>query len=66
MLILNNCLSETIIKFGEILERLQPTRMTDHIGSFIDNMYFLHSIKHTTLSGNIITDISDYLPSLII
>ena len=44
---------------------LQPTRIIDNNRpSLIDNV-FLNSIEHETLSGNLITKISDHLPSFI-
>ncbi len=44
---------------------LQPTRIIDNNRpSLIDNV-FLNSIEHETLSGNLITKISDHLPNFI-
>ena len=44
---------------------LQPTRITDHSATLIDNIYF-NSIEHVTISGNLIYDISDHLPNFLI
>ena len=42
---------------------LQPTRIIEsNKPSLIDNI-FLNSIEHSTLSGNLITKISDHLPN---
>ena len=34
---------------------LQPTRITDHSSTLIDNIFF-NSIEHFTISGNIVYD----------
>lgn len=44
---------------------LQPTRITDHSATLIDNIFF-NSLAHHTISGNIIYDISDHLPNFLI
>jgi len=44
---------------------LQPTRITDHSETLIDNIFF-NSLSHHTISGNIIYDISDHLPNFLI
>ena len=44
---------------------LQPTRITDHSATLIDNI-FLNSIEHFTISGNIVHDLSDHLPNFLI
>ena len=43
----------------------QPTRITDHTATLIDNIYF-NSIDHYTISGNILSDITDHLPNFLI
>ena len=43
----------------------QPTRITDHSATLIDNIYF-NSIEHETLSGNLICDITDHFPNFLI
>ena len=44
---------------------LQPTRITDHSATLIDNIY-LNSIEHYPVSGNLIFDITDHLPNFLI
>ena len=40
---------------------LQPTRITDHSATLIDNIFF-NSLEHFAISGNIIYNIADHLP----
>jgi uncharacterized protein (DUF2249 family) len=44
---------------------LKPTRITDHAATLIDNIFF-NSLEHLTLSGNVVSDISDHLPNFLI
>ena len=44
---------------------LQPTRITDHSATLIDNIFF-NSLEHFTISGNIIYDLTDHLPNFLI
>ena len=44
---------------------LHPTRVTDHSATVIDNI-FSNNTSHKTVSGNIITQISDHFPQFII
>ena len=44
---------------------LQPTRITDHSSTLIDNI-FLNSIEHFVISGNVVYDLTDHLPNFII
>lgn len=44
---------------------IQPTRITDHSATLIDNIFF-NSVSHHTISGNILDDLSDHLPNFII
>ena len=44
---------------------LQPTRITGHSKTLIDNIFF-NSLEHFTISGNIIYDITDHLPNFLI
>ena len=44
---------------------LQPTRITDHSETLIDNIFF-NSLEHLTLSGNIVYDLTDHLPNFLI
>ena len=46
-------------------EILQPTRITEHSATLIDNIFF-NSINHHTISGNIIHDLTDHLPNFLI
>ena len=40
---------------------LQPTRITDHSATLIDNTFF-NLLQHFKISGNVIYDISNHLP----
>ena len=44
---------------------LQPTRITDHSKTLIDNIFF-NSLEHSTISENIIYEITDHLPNFLI
>jgi hypothetical protein len=44
---------------------LKPTRITDHSSTLIDNIFF-NSLDHSTLSGNIVYDLTDHLPNFLI
>ena len=44
---------------------LQPTRITDHSATLIDNIFF-NSLEHIVISGNILCDITDHLPNFLI
>ena len=44
---------------------LQPTRITDHSATLLNNI-FLNSLEHFTISGNIIYDLTDHLPNFLI
>ena len=44
---------------------LQPTRITDHSATLIDNIFF-NSLKHFTISGNIVYDLTDHLANFLI
>ena len=44
---------------------LQPTRITDHSSTLIDNIFF-NSITHHTISGIGIYDLTDHLPNFLI
>ena len=43
----------------------QPTRITDHSATLIDNIFF-NSIEHFTVSGNIVYDLTDHLANFLI
>ena len=44
---------------------LQPTRITDHSVTLIDNIFF-NSLEHFTISGNLIYDLTDHLPNFLV
>jgi hypothetical protein len=44
---------------------LQPTRITDHSATLIDNIFF-NSVNHHAVSGNIIYDLTDHLPNFLV
>ena len=44
---------------------LQPTHITGHLETLIDNIFF-NSITHHAVSRNIVYDLSDHLPNLFI
>lgn len=45
---------------------LQPTRITDHSATLIDNIFFNGSIEHLSISGNIVYPLTDHLPNFLI
>ena len=47
------------------LHILQPTRITDHSATFIDNIFF-NSLEHFAISGNIICNIAYHLANFLI
>lgn len=44
---------------------MQPTRITNHSATLIDNIFF-NSLEHFTISGNIIYDLTDHLSNFLI
>ena len=44
---------------------LQPTRITNHSATLIENIFF-NSIEHHVISGNILYDLTDHLPNFLI
>ena len=44
---------------------LQPTRVTDHSATLIDNIFF-NSLEYSVISGNIVYDLTDHLPNFLI
>ena len=44
---------------------LQPTRVTEASATLIDNIY-ANCINHSSISGNIVTNISDHFPQFLI
>ena len=55
----------TLSSYYILPQILQPTRITKHTATLIDNI-FLCSIDHITISGNLIYDITDHLPNFLI
>ena len=47
------------------LHILQPTRITSHSATLIDNIFF-NSLSHHTVSGNVVYDLSDNRPNFLI
>ena len=43
----------------------QPTRMTHHSATLIDNVFF-NSMSHHIISGNIVYDLTDHLPNFLV
>ena len=43
---------------------LQPTRITSHSATLIDNIFF-NSIRHHTISANVVYDLSNHLPNFL-
>ena len=44
---------------------VQPTRITDHSATLIDNIFF-NSLEHLSISGNLCYDLCDHLPNFLI
>ena len=44
---------------------LHPTRVTDHSATIIDNI-FSNSLESDTISGNLLSQISDHLPQFLV
>jgi hypothetical protein len=44
---------------------LQPTRITGHSATLIDNIFF-NSVEHFLIGGNIVYDLTDHLPNVLI
>lgn len=68
--LLNSCkqsddLINTLASFFYQPHILQPTRITNHTTTLIDNIFF-NSIEHFTISGNIVYDLTDHLANFII
>ena len=68
--LLNSCkpsddLINTLASFFYQPHILQPTRITDHTATLIDNI-FSHSIQHFNISANIVYALTDHLANFII
>ena len=44
---------------------LQPTRITEHSATLIDNIFF-NSLEYFNISGNIVYDLTDHLPNFLV
>jgi exonuclease III len=55
----------TMSSFFYLPHILQPTRITDHSSTLIDNIFF-NSVEHFTISGNVVYDLTDHLSNFII
>ena len=55
----------TISSYFMIPQILQPTRVTDHSATLIDNI-FINSVNYHTISGNLLADLSDHFPNFLI
>ena len=68
-LLKNNTVSEddmnTLGSYFYLPQILQPTRITDHTATLIDNIFF-NSVEYFVCSGNLIYDLTDHLPNFII
>ena len=58
-------LTNTLGSFSFHPQILKPTRITHHSATLIDNIFF-NSLEHHTISGNILSGITDHLPNFII
>lgn len=55
----------TLSSFNFLPCILQPTRITEHSATLIDNI-FSNNMEHHQVSGNVIHDITDHLPNFLI
>jgi len=44
---------------------LQPTRITGHSATLIDNIFF-NSLEYFTISGNIVYDLTNHVPNFLV
>lgn len=61
----SNDFSNTVASFFYQPHILQPSRITHHTATLIDNIWF-NSIEHFTISGNIVYGLTDHLANFII
>ena len=54
----------TIVSYDFLPHILQPTRITDHTASLIDNIFF-NSNEFFSISGNLVCDLTDHLPNFL-
>ena len=55
----------TVISYGFLPHILQPTRITDHTATLIDNIFFNFN-EFVATSGNLVCDLTDHLPNFLI
>ena len=60
----NNFLN-ALSSFHFLPQILQPTRITEHSATLINNIFF-NTLDHFTISWNLIYDLSDHLPNFLI
>ena len=51
----------TTVSYDFLPHILQPTRITDHTATLIDNIFF-NSNELFSISGNLVCDLTDHLP----
>ena len=56
----------TMLTTNFLPQILQPTRITDHSATLIDNIFLNIHREMFTISGNLIYDLTDHLPSFLI
>ena len=54
----------TIVSYDFLPHILQPTRITDHTATLIDNIFF-NSNEFFSISGNLVCDLTDHLPNFL-
>ena len=54
----------TIVSYDFLPHILQPTRITDHTATLIDNIFF-NSKEFFSISGNLVCDRTDHLPNFL-
>ena len=54
----------TIVSYDFLPNILQPTRITDHTATLIDNIFF-NSNEFCSTSGNLVYDLTDHLPNFL-
>lgn len=54
----------TTVSYDFLPHILQPTRITDHTATLIDNIFF-NSNEFFSISGNLVCDLTDHLPNFL-
>ena len=54
----------TIVSYDFLPNILQPTRITNHTATLIDNIFF-NSNEFFSISGNLVCDLTDHLPNFL-